>query len=196
MNRMKRPIMLLLVLLSAAGAAAQQSLAGRVYHNPNIMQKMIDEALSNKDVEAKFEQARDSVLNAARKEKGRELTADEKAKALEDFTKARKLMEGIKKGMSTTITVEFKSDKEMVMKMDMKMDEELLKAAGVPWAKRKLMKAAMAVMPAQKAQYERRGNLVICIDGNDRDTLTLSADGKELSGKMDEKTPFVLTRTK
>lgn len=196
MNRMKRPIMLLLVLLSAAGAAAQQSLAGRVYYNANILQKMLDEAMSKENYEQKLIHARDSVLTAAEKKKGRALTADEKAKVEEEFQKTQKMIHAMKNGMSTAITVEFKSDTEMVMKVDMKMDDEVMKAAGIPWAKRKLMKAAMAVMPAQKYKYNREGDLIICTDDKDRDTLTLSSDGKKLSGKMDEKTPFILTRTK
>lgn len=196
MKTIRRTVMLLLVLMSAAGAAAQESLAGRVYYNANIMQKMLDEAMSKEGLEQKLTHARDSMLIEARKKKGSDLTADEKAKVEEEFQKAQRMMQALKKGMSTAITVEFKSDKEMVMKVDMKMDDDVMKAAGIPWAKRKLMKAAMAVMPSQKAQYERHGNLVICIDDKERDTLTLSADGKRLSGKMDEKTPFTLTRTK
>ena len=95
-----------------------------------------------------------------------------------------------------TLTVEFKSETQMILKADMKIDDDLMKAAGIPWAKRKLMKAAMAIMPAQKANYVREGNLIISTDGKEKDTLTLSNDGKTLSGMFDEKTPFKLTRIK
>jgi len=38
-----------------------------------------------------------------------------------------------------------------------------------------------------------KDNLIICSDGSDKDTLTISEDGKYLYGKMDEKTKFKLT---
>ena len=44
-------------------------------------------------------------------------------------------------------------------------------------------------------KYSVKDNLIICGDGSDRDTLTISSDGKFLYGKMDEKTKFKLTRT-
>lgn len=37
---------------------------------------------------------------------------------------------------------------------------------------------------------------MILIDGKDRDTLTLSADGKTLSGIYDKDTKYTLKRTK
>ena len=43
-------------------------------------------------------------------------------------------------------------------------------------------------------QYTVQGHLIICSDGTDKDTLTLSDDGKYLYGKMDDKTKFKLTR--
>ena len=188
----------LAVLLSCAAfiAQAQESLVGRVYYNKNIMEKVLSEALAGEDLEQKIVLKRDSTIKAMEQKKGRKLTAEEKAQLDKEAEKAQKMVEAMKKGMSTAITVEFKSEAQMVMKVDMKVDDEVLKAAGVPWAKRKLMKAAMAIMPAEKFDYVRQGNLIISIDGKDRDTLTLSNDGKFLSGKMDAKTPFKLTRTK
>ena len=190
-----RSLFLLLMLSAALGAGAQQSLVGRVYYNKNVMEKMLEEALGD-DAEKTLQQARDSAYIKAEKKNGHPLTAEEKAKVDAEFEKGRKMMEAMKKGLRTALTVEFKSETQMVMKMDMKMDDEVLKAAGIPWAKRKLMKAALAIMPAEKATYEREGNLIISTDGKDKDTLTLSDDGKYLSGWMDEKTPFKLTRTK
>ena len=84
----------------------------------------------------------------------------------------------------------------MVMKADMKIDDEVMKKAGIPWAKRKMMKVAMAVAPSEKASYERKGNLIIVKDDKEVDTLRLSDDGKYLSGKMDKDTPFRLTLIK
>ena len=185
MKTMRR-LFLLLMLSAAVGAGAQQSLVGRVYYNKNVMEKVLNDALGE-DAEKRLIHMRDSTIRVAEQKKGRKLTAEERA---------QKMVEAVKKGVSTAITVEFKSETEMVMKADMKVDDEVLKAAGVPWAKRKLMKAALAIMPAEKFSYVRQGNLVISIDGKDRDTLTLSDDGKYLSGRMDAKTPFKLTRTK
>ena len=196
---MKKNIILAVLLCCTAFVAqAQESLVGRVYYNKNIMEKMLDEAFEGEDIEKKIVHMRDSAFLAAEQKKGRKLTAEEKDELNKEVEKAQKLIEAMKKGMSTAITVEFKTETQMVMKMDMKMDDDVLKAAGVPWAKRKLMKAAMAIMPAQKATYERQGNLIIATDdkGKDKDTLTLNADGKSLSGWMDEKTPFTLTRIK
>lgn len=82
------------------------------------------------------------------------------------------------------------------MKADMKMDEAVMKAAGIGWAKRKLYKAALAVMPAQKGKYVVKGNTIYIDEGgNERDTLYISKDGKQLYGKMDNK-KYTLNRVK
>ena len=95
------------------------------------------------------------------------------------------------------MTIEFTSATDVVFKQKTKVDDEAMKAMGVSWLKRKAMKAALAVMPeSEKMKYEVKGNKVIAIDGKDRDTLTLSNDGKTLSGKVDNKTKFILKRTK
>ena len=82
-------------------------------------------------------------------------------------------------------------------KMNMTTDEDALKAAGIGWMKRKALKAATSMgSTSQKMKYKLQGNLVICSDGSEKDTLQLSPDGKFLSGKTDEKEAFRLTRTK
>ena len=99
------------------------------------------------------------------------------------------------KSTKTSVTATFKSDKEMEMQMKFQMDDDALKNAGVSWAKRKAIKAAIALLPSkEKMQYTVQGNLIICSDGTDKDTLTISDDGKYLYGKMDDKTKFKLTR--
>lgn len=101
----------------------------------------------------------------------------------------------VRKGLKTAITVEFKTEKNATMKVNMKVSDDVLKAAGIPWLKRKAMKAALAVAPStMKATYEVKGNLVILNDDGELDTLRLSADGKQLYGTFDKKTPFTLTR--
>jgi hypothetical protein len=48
----------------------------------------------------------------------------------------------------------------------------------------------------QKVKYEIQDNKVILIDGKERDTLTLSTDGKTLSGIYGKDTKYILKRTK
>ena len=184
---MRNILLFMFMLPCALGARAQESLAGRVYYNKNIMEKFINDALAEEDIDAKLQTLRDSAYIAAEQKKGSKLTAEDKAKVDAEVDKSMKMVEAVKKGMTTAITVEFKSETQMVLKADMKIDDDLMKAAGIPWAKRKLMKAAMAIMPAQKANYVREGNLIISTDGKEKDTLTLSNDGKTLSGMFRRK---------
>ena len=106
-------------------------------------------------------------------------------------------MNEIMNGMRIGITVEFKSDKQAVMKLDMKMNDEVMKQAGIGWVKRKAMQAAMAVLPSsEKVEYVVKDNLVIFDPDDEPDTLRLSDDGKFIYGKFEKKTDFKLTRTK
>ena len=185
----------IMVLFSTMTIQAQTSLAGRVYHHPNIMAELMDELM--KDSGKKLEETKKEALADFEKKKGRKPNADEIKKINEQVKEAQAMLEAIRKGMKTAVTVEFKSDKDVVMKADMKISDAALKAAGVGWAKRKAMLAALAIAPTtQKAKYTVKGNTIYMIDGEERDTMQLSADGKYLSGKMDEKTSFKLPRTK
>ncbi|MBQ6226580.1 MAG: hypothetical protein IJJ73_09810 [Bacteroidaceae bacterium] len=175
------------------GAQAQTSLVGRVYYHPNI----IADEMKNmqNEIDSKVEEAIREEIEKAEKKKGRPLTAEEKAQTKKEAEEASKRAILVMKSTKTSVTATFKSDKEMEMQMKFQMDDEAMKNAGVSWAKRKAMKAAIALMPSsQKMTYFVKENLVICTDGKDKDTLTLSNDGKFLYGKMDEKTKFKLTR--
>ena len=184
-----------MVLFSTMTMQAQTNLAGRVYHHPNIMADAMNDLM--KDTGKKLEETKKEALADFEKKKGRKPNADEMKKINEQVKEAEAMMEAIRKGMKTAVTVEFKTDKEAVMKADMKISDAALKAAGVGWAKRKAMLAALAIAPTtQKCTYTVKGNTVYMVDGEERDTLQLSTDGKYLSGKMDEKTRFKLTRTK
>ena len=157
---------------------------------------------------AEMDQRLDSVRTAGyakvKKEKGRELTAEEKAEVEKQIKEAQEKLVAVKKGMKTAITVDFKSEDKAVMKIDMSISEDAMKAAGVRWANRKAMKAALALAPSsEKVTYQVKGNLVILKDSDgELDTLRLSSDGKKLSGILDEggkgkkPTKFTLTRTK
>ena len=176
MENLRNVFLVIMLLCGIVSAKAQTSLAGRVYHNPNILAAEIGKEV--KDADKKMTEA--------------------KAKAVDtELEKARKMMEAIQKGMKTAITIEFKDATNMVFKADVSVSDDVLKMAGVSWIKRKAMKAALAVAPSsEKGTYVQKGNMIICSDGKDKDTLTISNDGKYVYGKFDKKTSFKLTRTK
>lgn len=184
----------LMTLIVGISAYGQTNLTGRVYYNANIMSAQFDDELKKleKDIAAKKAEA----IAEAEKKRGRKLTAAETAKLNSEIDKGMKQAKSVMNGMKTAITLEFKSATEVVMKMDMNIDDDAMKAAGIPWLKRKAMKAALAIGPSsQKDTYVVKGNQVIVGTGKDQDTMTLSADGKTITGTMDGK-KFTLTRTK
>lgn len=186
---------LVLTLSLPLAATAQTSLAGRVYHHPNIMKGMTMGETA--DVDKAMADAKAKAIAEEEKKKGRKLTESELSEVNQKVKEARKVLDAIMNSTQTAVTVTFKSDTELVMNMDMKVDDDALKQAGVSWVKRKALKAAIAIAPSsQKMKYRLQGSLVICDDGNEKDTLQLSTDGKYLTGKTDDKEPFRLTRTK
>ncbi len=192
MKRFLWSIILLLAPYSLSLLQAQTSLVGCVYYNANILGDKMNEAISQVMPEAKAE-----AIAKQEKKKGRKLTDAEKAEVEKKLEESRQKADVVMKGMKTAITVEFKSETQAVMKMDMSINEDALKQAGVGWAKRKALKAAMALAPStEKATYVVKGNLVIMDPKDEPDTLRLSEDGKYLYGKFDKETNFKLTRTK
>ena len=196
---MKRKFFGLLVVILVTATMtvnAQTSLAGRTYHNPNIMADIMNEA--TKDLDKKVAEARAKGIADAEKKKGRKLTADEIAKLDEEIKKNMEMLEAVKKGMKMAVTVEFKDQKNLVMKQDTKISDAALKAAGIGWLKRKALKAALAIAPSsQKGTYVVKDNMVIMTDKDkEKDTMYVSEDGKYLSGQLEKKKSFKLTRTK
>ena len=196
---MKRRFFGLLMALWTVGllsVSAQTSLAGRTYHHPNIMADMMNDA--TKDLDKKVAEARTKAIAEGEKKKGRKLTAEELAKLDEEIKKKMDMVAAMKKGMTMAITVEFKDQKNMVMKQKTKVSDDVLKAAGIGWLKRKALKAALAIAPSsEKGTYFVKDSLVIMTDkDNEKDTLFLSQDGKYLKGRMDKKMTFKLTRIK
>ena len=189
-------------LACAVSAAAQGigggNLSGRVYFNPNILKEQMKE-LAN-EVDKKLPELRREKIEEQEKEKGRALTDEEIAKIDEDLKKGKEITVALQKGITTAVTVEFKSEKDVVLTADMKVDDNLLKAAGIGWAKRKAIKLAIAASPSEKATYTVKDSLIIMNTGTvkkpELDTLLISADGKYLYGRIDENKPFKLTRTK
>lgn len=193
---MRKYVLLSLFLLTvgATSVFAQKDLTGREYYNANIMAAEMNDIM--KDTDKQLAEARAEAIAKGEKKLGRKLNQQELAMIDKKIKEGQDMMNAMKKGMKTAVTVTFKSDKELVMKADMKMDEAIMKAAGIGWAKRKLLKAAMAVMPAQKGKYVVKGNTIYIDEGgNERDTLYISKDGKQLYGKMDNK-KYTLNRVK
>ena len=188
-------LLALLLALGAGRAGAQTDLTGRVYHNANIMAAAMNEA--TKDMDRQLVEAKKQAIAEAEQKKGRKLSADELAEIDKKVAEASKLAEAMKTGMKVGITVEFKTNTDVVMKNDMKINDEVLKAAGISWMKRKALKAALALAPStEKGTYVVNGNLVIVDDGKDKDTLHLVNNGQQLQGYFDKGTKFTLTRIK
>lgn len=192
---MKKILLMAAVALMAAMTVNGQSLAGRTYYNANILADEMNNM--TKDVDKKIAEAKAKAYSEFEKKKGRKPSEAEKVELEKELNEARAMLEAIRKGMVTKITVEFRTEKDAVMKADMKISDEALKATGVSWLKRKAMKAALAMAPSStKATYVVKGDLVIMEEEGEKDTLRISNDGKYLYGKFDKKTNFKLTRTK
>ena len=148
MRRRLFGFVVVLLVTDSMTVSAQTSLAGRTYHHPNIVADMMNEA--TKDVDKKVAEARAKAIAKVEKKKGRKLTDEEVAKLDAEIKKKLADREIMKKGMKMAITVEFKDDKNVVLKQDTKVSDEALKAAGYGWLKRKAMKAALAVAPSSQ----------------------------------------------
>ena len=182
-------------MMFAMNLQAQNSLVGRTYYNANIMTDALNEV--TKDMDKKVQDAKAEEIAKLEKKEGRKATRAEIAEIDAKMQKAQKMMEAMTKGMTTELTVTFKTEKEAVMKANISVSDEALKNAGIGWMKRKALKAAIALIPStEKSSYIVKGNLVIMIDDDEgNDTLRLSNDGKYLYGKFDKKTDYKLTRT-
>lgn len=196
---MKRRLLVVLSTLflsSLIVVNAQTSLTGHSYHHPNIMVDAMNDA--TKDMDKKIAEAKKKTIAEGEKKKGRKLTADEIAKIDKELKEKVEQINAMKKGMKTALTIEFVDNKNLVVKPDIIINDAALKAAGMGWLKRKALKAALALAPkSEKGTYIVKGNMVIMTDSNnEKDTMTISQDGKYLTGKFDAKTPFKLTRTK
>ena len=185
-----------LLLCGSLNSSAQTSLVGRVYQNPNIMDDVMSTAL--KEVNAKSDSVRKEAIAKKEKELGRKMKAEELAELDKELKDAMEKAKVASKAVKTAITFTFKDETNAVMNMKMSIDEEALKLIGVSWAKRKAMKAALAIAPEnQKCTYVREGNMIITSDDKDKDTLMLSDDGTKLYGAMEKgKKLFILTLKK
>ncbi|MBR3547773.1 MAG: hypothetical protein IKN86_09450 [Bacteroidaceae bacterium] len=185
-----------LLLCGSLNSSAQTSLVGRVYQNPNIMDDVMSTAL--KEANTKSDSVRKEAIAKKEKELGRKMKAEELAELDKELKDAMEKAKVASKAVKTAITFTFQDETNAVMNMKMSIDEEALKLIGVSWAKRKAMKAALAIAPEnQKCTYVREGNMIITSDDKDKDTLMLSDDGTKLYGAMEKgKKLFILTLKK
>ena len=185
-----------LLLCGSLNSSAQTSLVGRVYQNPNIMDDVMSTALT--EVNKKSDSVRKEAIEKKEKELGRKMKAEELAELDKELKDAMEKAKVASKAVKTAITFTFQDETNAVMNMKMSIDEEALKLIGVSWAKRKAMKAALAIAPEnQKCTYVREGNMIITSDDKDKDTLMLSDDGTKLYGAMEKgKKLFILTLKK
>ena len=171
---------------------AQTNLVGRIYQNSNILDQEMKEKMAELDKE--IVEKKSEIYAEAEKKKGRKLTAAETAELDKQLKEGKEKAAAVMKAMKTSVSIEFKTTTQAVMRLSMKIDDEALKAAGVGWVKRKALKAALALAPeSSKEPYVVKGNSVIIGKGKDQETFTLSADGKYLTGKADDKN-VTLTR--
>ena len=183
------------ILLCGSLNASAQSLAGKVYQNSNVMNVIMDTALD--EVNMKSDSLRKEAIAKKEKNLGRKMKAEELAELDKELKDAMEKAKVASKAVKTAITFTFKDETNAVMNMKMSIDEEALKLIGVSWAKRKAMKAALAIAPEnQKCTYVREGNMIITSDDKDKDTLRLSDDGTKLYGEMEKGKKFILTLKK
>lgn len=183
-------VVVAVVSVAAGDVYAQTNLAGQIFANSNIGFN-INELTG---VDTMIATKRDSLINVKEKELGRKLTSQETAQMDEKIEEGKKIIAAFQKAVRMGITISFKSATEIEMKMDTRIDDKPLKAAGVSWFQRNAMKAAFKIMPKSiKEKYIRKGNLIIFSPNSDPDTLRLSGDGRQLTSKI-LKTPYILQR--
>ena len=194
-NKLKLKILSAIILLCGTNMFAQTNMTGRTYYNANIMADEMNKIMQ--EIDQKIPQAKAKAYAKFEQKKGRKPTEKEKAVLEKELNDAVAQARALKKGMTIAITIDFKTEKDAVMDANTKISDDALKAAGIGWIKRKALKAALAVAPSKsKCTYIVKNNQIILDDSEEKDTLTISADGKYLYGKFDKKTSFKLTRTK
>ena len=183
----------LLLLVCSISTFAQGGLKGREYYSSDIIAEKLDAAV--KEIEQNRQQLRAEAIAKLEEKKGRKLT-DAETESIdlqldEELEKAK-----LQKASTTmSLTITFTRDNELSIKPQKKIDEEVLKQAGLNWIKRKSM-VVTTVLPTKsnKITFFRKGNLIIT-KTETPDTLQMSEDSKFLYGKFND-IPFSLPRTK
>ncbi len=122
-----------LLLCCACSLSAQTNLTGRVYHNDNIIEN--ETKGLTKDVDKEIAQKRKEIIEESKKKKGRELTQKEIDKIDKELEKVTQLRDAMKK-VKSALTITFVTDKEVEINSEMEIGEDVMKAAGIGWAKR------------------------------------------------------------
>ena len=106
----------LLFLFISTFVQGQTNMAGRVYYNSNVLSGKMNEV--KKDMNKELDKAKADAIKKAEENKKRKLTDAEKAELDKKTEEGLKMAEAIFKGTKTAVTVTFKDDKTVVMKMD------------------------------------------------------------------------------
>lgn len=183
---------LLLVVCSVA-TFGQGGLKGRVYYSGDIIAEKLDAAV--KEIEQNRPQLRAEAICKLEEKKGRKLNAAEMGSIDSELDEKLEKAKLKRASTSMSLTITFTRDNELAMKPNEKIDDEVLKQAGLNWIKRKsLMVTSMMTTKSNKVTFFRKGNQIIT-KAETPDTLQISEDGKFIYGKFDG-IPFMLTRTK
>ena len=171
---MKRVYTILVLAFTTLSAFAQEPLAGRVYHNGNLMAKELKEM--KKDVD----------------EIGKEAEEEEEKSEVKGLA-------AVMDAIVSKMTVTFIDDQLLEMSVEMRFDEQKAKDGGASWAMRKLVRSRIGKDKVEKGQvaYTVDGRIITARNPNKKDktlTLELSDDGKTLTYRQKEKV-YVLSRT-
>ena len=96
-------IAFIVLMMANASVSAQTSLKGRVYHNPNIMEKVMNQEA---DIDKEIAEARAKAIAIKEKEKGRKLTQKETAELDKAMADAKKQAKIAKKALTMALTIE------------------------------------------------------------------------------------------
>lgn len=162
----KKIFVIICATLMSLGAYAQQSLAGRVYYNGNLMEKELSQTkkeMANLSKEAESEEEKEEV----------------------------KGMDAILNAVVSKMTLTFIDDKTAEIHIEAKFDEDKAKKEGASWMMRKLVKMKIGKGRSEKGKtsYTVNGRKVLVKASKKKETRTfdLSEDGKTLSFVMKDK---------
>ena len=183
----------LLLVVCSVTTFGQGGLKGRVYYSGDIIAEKLDAAV--KEIEQNRPQLRAEAICKLEEKKGRKLNAAEMGSIDSELDEKLEKAKLKRASTSMSLTITFTRDNELAMKPNEKIDDEVLKQAGLNWIKRKsLMVTSMMTTKSNKVTFFRKGNQIIT-KAETPDTLQISEDGKFIYGKFDG-IPFTLTRTK
>lgn len=183
----------LLLVVCSITTFGQGGLKGRVYYSGDIIAEKLDAAV--KEIEQNRPQLRAEAICKLEEKKGRKLNAAEMESIDSELDEKLEKAKLKRASTSMSLTITFTRDNELAMKPNKKIDDEVLKHAGLNWIKRKsLMVTSMMTTKSNKVIFFRKGNHIIT-KAETPDTLQISEDGKFIYGKFDG-IPFTLTRTK